>query len=377
MRQVVLIGSLLLFGAWGVARAQTSPVIDRTDLPVAGDSLRLSQAAPLLPASAPPLSRRGANQTWNYGALVPTAQRVERYNGLGNLPVLLQFTFGLPTSPNRATLVAPRALPLPAGTALPVQDPQEFFNLSNADFRSVGFSATLSGLALPVTYQTPAQQDVVYRFPLSYASPRDSSSSYFEVNVPGTGFLSQRRKRVNRPDAWGTLTTPFGTFQTVRVVTTYFDRDSVALGAGAGQGFVLPVRREYKWLAKTVHVPVLTITTNVLAGQETVTAVEYRDVYRRIRGLAARDPQLDAALATWPNPSAAGVPLRVAVPGGRGPLVVTATDLVGRELFRRSFAGAGNGELVLGPELFGPFRGVALLAVTTAAGRATRRVVRE
>ena len=79
MRQLLL---LLLLAATVPALAQTSPVIDRTDMPALTtgvDSLRLSVASPLLPATAPPLSRRGANQTWNYAGLVATSQRVETF----------------------------------------------------------------------------------------------------------------------------------------------------------------------------------------------------------------------------------------------------------------------------------------------------------
>ncbi|MBD2724068.1 hypothetical protein [Hymenobacter armeniacus] len=373
----------------GPALAQTSPIIDRTDMPsltTGVDSLRLSVASPVLPATAPPLSRRGANQTWNYAALTPTSQRVETFLPASTVTAtsaFYQLTFGaLFGGVNRATVASPQELPLAAGGLLPITDTYQFYNLTAAavvqqDFRSVGFGASLAGTAVPVTYVSQAQQDVIYRFPLSFASPADSSNSYFTTPAATAtvGYLSQKRKRVNKPDAWGTLTTPFGTFQTVRVVTRLEDHDSVSVG-GVSQGFDVPVTREYKWLAKTQHVPLLTITTRVLAGQETITGVEYRDIYRRIIRLATRDAATDAALSAYPNPSAAGTPLTLTLPAGSGPLTVSATDLVGRQLFRRHVAAPGE-VLTLGPDAFGSFRGVALLTVTTARGTATRRVVRE
>ncbi|MDO7847115.1 T9SS type A sorting domain-containing protein [Hymenobacter sp. M29] len=374
----------------GPALAQTtSPIIDRTDMPslTAGvDSLRLSVASPVLPATAPPLTRRGANQTWNYAGLVPTSQRVETYLPLATVTatsVLYAFTFGpLFGGVNQATVAGQKPLPLAASGVLPITDTYEFYKLSTAaaaqqDFRSVGFGGTLAGTAVPVTYASQAQQDIIYRFPLSFASAADSSNSYFTTPAAAAavGYLSQKRKRVNKPDAWGTLTTPFGTFQTVRVVTRLQDHDSISVG-GISQGFDVPVTREYKWLAKTQHVPLLTITTTLIAGQETITGVEYRDIYRRIVRLATRDAATDAALSAYPNPSAVGSPLTLSLPAGSGPLTVSATDLVGRQLFRRSFNNSA-GELTLGAEAFGIFRGVALLTVTTARGTATRRVVRE
>ena len=381
----------LLLATAPVLAQTTSPVIDRTDMPAltAGvDSSRLSVASPVLPASAPPLSKRGANQTWNYAGLVPASQRVESFvpaSVVTATSFFYAFTFGPLGGANRATVASPQALPVPAGANLPITitDSYQFFSLAAAgatsqDFRSVGFGASLNGTAVPATYASAAQQDVIYRFPLSFASQADSSSSFFSTPaaISSVGYLSQKRKRVNKPDAWGTLTTPFGQFQTVRVVTKLIDHDSVAFGGTAGQGFDIPLTREYKWLAKGQHVPVLTITTRLLAGQETITGVEYRDSYRRIVRLATRDAALDAGLAAAPNPSAVGSALTLSLPAGSGPLLVSVTDLVGRLLFRRSFA-SGLGSVSIEGGALGTFRGVALLTVQTVRGTATRRVVRE
>ncbi|GAB2966329.1 hypothetical protein GCM10027048_40790 [Hymenobacter coalescens] len=353
---------LLLLSVSPAAWAQTSPSIDRTDMPVIGDTLRLSQAAPGLPAGAPPLTRRGPNQTWNYAALTPTAQRVERYVPLNTTAPTLQFTFGPLGGVNRATLVSPRSLP--AGLPVPIADPVEFYNLSTNDFRSVGFGGTVSGFGVPVTYQSQAQQDVIYRFPLSFSSPADSSNSYFQISLPGTGYLSQRRKRVNRPDAWGTLTTPFGTFQTVRLVTRLEDHDSVVVGAGPGQGQTLPVRREYKWLAKTVHVPVLTITTSQVGGQEIITAVEYRDVYRRLRPLSAAGGRPSRPLTAWPTGAPAGEAVHLQLPA---PADVQVTDATGRMLGRYRLA-SGTQQL----PLEAAWQGLLLLRVSQADGTVSR-----
>lgn len=370
----------LLLGPASALAQTASPVITAADMPTPGDTLRLSTAAALLPATAPSLAQRGPNQTWNYAGLVATVQRLARYVPVSSaVGPLYQFTFNsLLSGDNRATVAAPQTLPL-AAAALPVvvADPYQFYNVSAADFRSVGYGATAGGVAAPVTYASKAKQDVIFRFPLSYASLPDSSSSFFSFNAAGSGYVSQQRKRQNTPDAWGALTTPFGTFQTVRVVTRLDDHDSLAVTSPpTNQGVRLPRIRLYQWLASGQHAPLLTIATTEVAGREAVTAVEYRDVYRRLTALATRDVATDAGLSTYPNPSATGSALALVVPAGSGPFALTATDLVGRQLFSQHFAGA-PGRLVLDAALFGEFRGVALLTVTTARGTATRRVVRE
>lgn len=384
MRQIFI--TLLTLSA-GSALAQ-SPIITRADMPAYTsarpiDSLRLSAAAIVLPAGAPALTVRGANQTWNYSGLVATSQRVESYMAVP-ASLIYGFTFGAFGGVNRATVASPQSLPLPpgAGAALPITDPYQFFNVSAAGatpstYRSVGYGGTLSGQTVPITYTNQAQQDIIYRFPLSYSSAADSSNSFFSTPaaLSTVGYFSQKRKRVNRPDAWGTLTTPFGTFQTVRIVTRLEDHDSISLG-GLSQGFDVPTRHEYKWLAVGQHVPLLTITTTEVAGAQTISSVEYRDIYRRIVRPTATLAAIDGALSTYPNPSEAGSPLLLTVPAGSGPLTVSATDLVGRQLFSQHFA-EGSGNIGLPAELFGSFRGVALLTVSTTRGIATRRVVRE
>ncbi len=376
MKEKLLLLPLVL--AASLAQAQTSPVITADDMPTVGDTLRLSQAT--LPATAPPLTRNGANQTWDYSGLVATSQRVERYADPSTAAgAFLQFTFNNPffSPDNQATLVVARPLPA-VGMALPFTNPLEFSNLSTTDFRLVGYGATVDGTAMPLTYTTKSQQDVIYRFPLSYPSAAAVSNSLLTTPaaLATTGYFSQKRQRSSQPDAWGTIITPFGTFQAVRLVATITDHDSLAV-SGNSQGLTLPVTREYKWLAKGVHVPVLTITTTSVAGQEVVASVEYRDRYRRFTRLAARDAATDAVLQAYPNPSAVGTDLRLAVPLGSGPLTLAATDLVGRQLFSRRVGASAAGVVTVEAQALGTYRGVLLLTVQTAQGTATRRVVRE
>jgi hypothetical protein len=81
LRYSLLLSASLLAGP---ALAQTAPSITAADMPEVGDSLRLSQASPVLPVTAPPLSRKGASQTWDYSGLTAATQRVLRYNDVSS-----------------------------------------------------------------------------------------------------------------------------------------------------------------------------------------------------------------------------------------------------------------------------------------------------
>jgi hypothetical protein len=357
--------SALLLLTTLAARAQ-SPSIDRTDMPTVStaapiDSLRQSTASLPLAANLPPLTRRGANQTWNYAALVPTAQTVDRFISVAATgAITYQFYFGATGGVNRATVASPEPLPAGAGGVLPITDPYQFYNAAAADYRSVGFGGTLGGLQVPVAYRSQAEQDVIYRFPLSFASLPDSSRSFFET--PAAAATA----------GWGTLTTPFGTFNTVRVVSKLIDHDSIAIGGQPGAGFDLPLTREYKWLARGQHVPLLTITTQQVGANEVITGVQYRDRYRRI--VTANAPAALATVAAYPNPLG-GADLRLTGLPGTAALV-QATDLAGRRLFEQVIP-AGRTEATVPAAAFGAFRGVVLLRIQTSQGVAVRRVVRE
>ncbi|WP_324676517.1 T9SS type A sorting domain-containing protein [Hymenobacter sp. GOD-10R] len=359
------------------AQAQTPISITRDDMPNVGDTLRVSQTVQL---SGPSLNTRGANQTWNYASLRPLTQRMANYQSVASTPTLLQLTFGsLLSGSNRATIANRYDLTTLQDLGLPVGNVYGFFNESANDYRQVGFGVPVptgtTTIDAPVTYRNQQSQDVVYRFPVTYEKT-DSSESEFAIDLPGTAYLRDQQKRVNRADAWGTLITPFGTFATLRVVSTLYTRDSVSVSGAPGVIVTRPVSREYKWLGKNQGIPLLQVTTQLVAGNEVVTSVVYRDIYRRTGGvLAANNALAEKTVAAYPNPLPATADLRLLLPEA-GPATLTATDLAGRLLFRQTLASATK-ETVVPAAAFGSFSGVALLRVQTAAGVAVRRVVRE
>ncbi|WP_375436705.1 T9SS type A sorting domain-containing protein [uncultured Hymenobacter sp.] len=355
-------------------QAQTPITIDRNDMPNLGDSLRTSESLTLM---GPALTQTGANQTWNYSSLRPVNQSVSYYSAVNNTPGLLPIVFGVLGGVNRATIA--NRQPLPAvlvAAGLPITEIYSFFNESTTNYRQVGYGADIPSVgALPVFYQSQALQDVIYRFPLVYQQ-RDSSNSDFSVNVPGTAYLREKQKRVNNADGWGTLTTPFGTFEALRVVSTLQVRDSVSLQGEPGTAIQRPVMKQYKWLAKNQGIPLLQVTTQLVNGQELVSLVQYRDIYRRLPVLSTQTRLPESVVAVYPNPVGSSESLRLTLPALAGRVSLTATDVTGRVLFSYTIPHA-SGEAVVPAAAFGAFRGVALLRVQTKTGVAVRRVVRQ
>ncbi len=358
---------LALFGVSLTGHAQIT--IDRTDMPNVGDTLRISNG---IPDPTLDLLTTGANQTWDFSQLVPTSQTVRGFQSVASTGGLFPIIFGFGT--NQATIATKVQLPLDSlpGGGITLGDIFGFFKETGADFRQVGYGASFNGLPVPVTFRSAAQQDVFYRFPLTFGT-QDSSRSSFEVNVPGTAYLAQDQNRVNNCDGWGTLTTPFGTFPTIRVVTRLDTYDSLALTGQTPIALQIPTRHEYKWIGKNQGIPLLTITTTALGGQEAITAVEYRDIPRRITLGTRAEAAALGAIGLSPNPAASGAAIRLHnLP--TGPVTVTVSDALGRVVAQRTVTGP---EARLSPADLVTAHGVLTVRLQTSKGTAVRRLVRE
>nr|MBA3970635.1 T9SS type A sorting domain-containing protein [Bacteroidota bacterium] len=163
------------------------------------------------------------------------------------------------------------SLPLPGVTLDMAYD---FLKESGTKFRQVGAGYTINGIPLPFVYSS---HDIIYNFPMGYLNV-DSCDYKFGLPIPSIGFYGQSGHRVNVVDGWGTLITPYGTFNTLRVKSTIAAIDTVALDAfGFGTNITRPTRYEYKWLATAEQIPVLKVDAADVGGAMVVNNVEYID----------------------------------------------------------------------------------------------------
>jgi len=172
-------------------------------------------------------------------------------------------------------------------------------------YQQVGFGANISGVTTPIAY---SNKDKIYNFPVSFGDA-DSCDSNYSLSVPGIGYVEGQQHRVNNVDGWGSLTTPFGTFNTIRVVSELTGQDSLYLDTlGFGFSFPRNKTREYKWLATNSGIPELQINTTVLGGSEIISSIRYRDIYRDTTTSVGLNNNLAAEFTAnlYPNPSLDG-----------------------------------------------------------------------
>lgn len=292
----ILLTALLAITMLVSAKAQVT--ITDADMPDAGDTYRISTASV---QSVIDLSLTGPSYTWNYDFLVPTSQTLDTFFSVSSTGTIYSFYFiNSPLNTNRAN-VASRGLNVAALgglPVLPVSDPYSFYYRSSTSLKQVGFGVNLSNIQTPIAY---GNKDVIYNFPITFGDS-DTSDSDYTLSLSGQFYFAGEQRRVNEVDGWGTLITPYGTFNTIRVKSILTGQDTAYLDTlGFGFSFIRPITREYKWLAIGQGIPVLQVVTTESAGNENIVSIRYLDSLRVSVGVS-QPVQAIESMCLFPNP---------------------------------------------------------------------------
>lgn len=256
------------------AHAQVS--IGLSEMPAAGDELRLTQANLNLFIN---YGQTGPGFTWNYTNLQAVNEDTTTYQTVASTNIVYALVYAdIFFNPNRANH-ATAGVDIPFYQLLPIADPYTFLYRSNTQYKKVGFGAELAGIPVPITF---SQQDVIYELPLNYGDASVSNSAW-NVSLPTLAYYGYQQTRTNEVDGWGTITTPAGSFDALRVKTTLAGRDTINVDTlGLGFSIERPLIREYKWLTPGLRVPVLQVNTTQVFGFEVVSGIYFYDVPRSI-----------------------------------------------------------------------------------------------
>lgn len=265
-------------------RGFTQIVLQSTDMPSSGDTVRLSIA---LSNQTFDFTATGENFNWDFSGLQAVSQRLDTFKSVTQTPTVFWLSFL--TSANLA-------LRLGSGELMPglvLDDAYQFYNKSSTAYKDMGFGIILSGIPIPLKFSSP---DIVYTFPYN-AGQSHTSDAMLEYTLPGMGFLSIQRNRQTVADGWGNLTTPYGNFEVLRLKSIVYERDSVYIDTAA-QGMMIERNyTEYKWMAKNKKVPILQFTDDQLLGS----TVFYQDSLRDLTvGIPVKENFVSAIV--FPNP---------------------------------------------------------------------------
>ena len=309
--------------------------ITESDMPSAGDTLRYSVAANAIGIS--PMDG-GTNQNWDFSNLQSASQYVDDFVSVSSTPFTYVAVFGLPFSPAASDMarIDNSAFQIPEIPVvnISVEDVYNFYKSNSDAYEQKGFGASINGFPLPITYSDP---DVLIPLPLSQGVEQSSSYS-FNATIPTLGYYGRDAERTNTVDGSGTLVTPFGTFDAIRMRSELVYTDSVAIDA-LGFGIQLPELTEikYKWFAQGYGWPLLEITANSFFGVETVSRVVYRDNVEEIDDTSVEDFFTQNPVLLYPNPTSGILNFKFYSPE-KADMQIEILDLTGRTVYSKSTA---------------------------------------
>jgi len=235
---------------------QAQIVITSGDLPDGPSTYQLSTA---LTAPEFDANDTGPNHTWDFSDLEAINTTDQSYVSVSSTPFAYQFLFNNPFDPQYQSDHAAPFDGIPSLPGFEITEVFTYYKNTDSDYRLTGMGVSLNGIPLAAKSQPV---DKIYQFPLEFG---DQTSAYTETSfdVPTLLTYKMKQTRANEVDGWGTITTPGGTFEVLRVKTTLDVTDSIAIefeGFPINQELPRPQSIEYKWLANGYQVPVLTIT---------------------------------------------------------------------------------------------------------------------
>ena len=291
---------LLALGISSVSMSQIT--ITRADFADGGDTVRMSVASD----PGVDFSLTGANYTWNFSNLVPNSQELVNFKAMAQASTLASFTFGTfaPPKYQATNFGSSTDLPLAQLTAaLPISitDVNLFSKNSNDSITSVGYSFVVQGTEVPFKSDTIETR---YKFPMNYGNVYTSRGySNLDLNPFTNAIWRQHKTRASNVDGWGTITTPYGTFDALRITHYITEFDSIQIEiAGNATWIPIPVPDQvvHEWWAENQLEPVLRVEQSDILGNLTVTKVEYRDSYNPALASVEKH-QLD--IGVYPNPT--------------------------------------------------------------------------
>lgn len=243
------------------------PVINKDDMPNVNDIKIYSIS---YSTNGVDYDTTGSNILWDFSSLGRISQTADTFVSVSSTPLTYQLVFNLPWDPNKATIAKPEnnmgQIP-----GISISNAFLFYRETSARFALLGIGINIQGIGVPAKFDTPEQ---LYKFPLTVGT-KDSTLSSFSAGIPDLGYFGIVRKRVNTIDGWGTLITPMGTFQTIRMRSDLYETDT--LYSDSLQNGVKIERHiiEYKWMGDNCGTPLLQVKIGDIIPFE----VQYQDLY--------------------------------------------------------------------------------------------------
>jgi hypothetical protein len=290
----------IFFGLASSTLAQIT--IQVNDFATANDTVRMSLANPF----SIDLQNTGPNATWDFSQLTAQSQTLINYNPIGFGSILIIATYGpIASTPYKATYFnLTNDLPIDQFSAfLPIElsNLSQYTRRTSTQINSIGYSIDVQGQGVPFKSDTIETR---YELPLNFNDTYSSRGyTYIDLNPATDIKFIQHRQRSSIVDGWGSITTPLGTFNALRIRHDITENDSIyQTFFGTGSWFAPPsfTTTEYEWWTTDKKECLVRATVGGFGQTGGAATIEYQDVYL---GLDAGLPEANFSVDIYPNPA--------------------------------------------------------------------------
>ncbi|MDI1353533.1 MAG: T9SS type A sorting domain-containing protein [bacterium] len=256
--------------------AQSPITLGNSNMPGAGDTLRYTNVQT---ASIGNYTQTGTNFSWDFSTANSTTAGRRDFVAASQTPYFLFFL-----SANEYGEKIADTLVGGTGT-ITITKVYNFYKkqASPNAFIADGMGMSISGIPVPSYY---SDKDELYNFPMTFPK-YDSTTFKFSTTTAGVLPIKYAKQgyRTTKVDGWGTVKTPYGTDNCLRLITTQYSKDTITLTLPAIPPLpaLPPIKigiqnnvRSYQWMTLTSKIPYFEVTGNLVGNNYTITQARYR-----------------------------------------------------------------------------------------------------
>jgi hypothetical protein len=282
MKNLISFSFLFLFAL--IIQAQVT--ITQADFPTVGDTVRFSVSYDMQQIGDPDLT--GTNYTWDYSSIIPDTQVFVSYIDPASLPTAYGDVFNNVSNPElQASWALPYDLPIPPLPGITLDNELLFAKIDATGLYRPGLGARINSTHTAVPFDSI---QTMYEFPLNYGDTIRSNTT-FNLVLPSIGTIKEYRYRTSAVHGWGTIITPYGSFQAIKVKSVINVMDTINDGTNL---YAIPrTETEFVWLSPNNGDEIMQIYSS------NSTTILYKDIPRS-QGI--ENNTLFQNLSLFPNP---------------------------------------------------------------------------
>ena len=293
--KTLLLSSFVLISLIGMSQI----TVTDADFAVGGDTARVSFSD----ETTLDLVTTGADVIWDFSSINITTQAIDTFHDVSDADWTYQLVFnnGFTEPDHESDWFTPwfgGGLGGAGQFGLDAGGFEQFTAVESNEVKVTGFGFEVFGTGIPAPSDTI---DVKYELPMNYQDAWTSNAyTNVDLNPAFDAIYRSYQWRDSEVDGWGEVITPFGTFDALRIRSEVTSVDSLYIGQFSfWVELPTPDQVEYHWFTNGQKLPIFSVTTTDVGGNETITEIKFKDKKRDF----ASNEEYNLGFEVYPNPA--------------------------------------------------------------------------